>query len=628
MCTAIIMLPPEGFVDLCAALKKPDNTFVNIIGVVVDVMTPTQTRADWMLTARILDRGLADSIEGFQGLTCRFFRADRDLLPRVRGIGDVLLLRHMKMLTFNGTRIAVSNYQTNTLLFPGGSIPSQAFSIAYTDKQRVECLGIPKDVDSVNLVEQEYVIKLKHAMSNNIESTQLKMAKRNLAHEEAALAQPQPKKQRTTGSYGFGAKFKLVKDLNARMYADLCGIVVKRISTNYGCDMYITDYTANEQMRYYTPPEEETSKEREGDVFGYSGPPKRAWQGPWGWLVLKINVKPPHARFANSSVNEGDIVLLKNVKTRITQEGTWLEGDMWPDDLDSRKIQIARIINMETPEIQAMLQRREKYWKAREAQAHKADAEKQQPTKLTKAEKKKQKKELKRQREAEASFGNQVAEPASADKSKTNPHIKCGHQEVAVSRVRDILDSSNLQHVNDAPGGVPYVLPFMNARYRAKVRVVDYEPKALDDFAVQPEPELGSSPDTIAWQYASPKYEWSFSLLLEDATKKTSLGSEEHDRVWVHLQHEQAQFLLGNGIDDPDDLRHNPELLRKLREKLFILWGNLEEVGSGDSEEVSNRPFECCIEEYGVELDDEVSSNNVLSRGWQRMYSMFGATIL
>ncbi|MGG6498327.1 UNVERIFIED_CONTAM: hypothetical protein NY603_35915, partial [Bacteroidetes bacterium 56_B9] len=70
---------------------------------------------------------------------------------------------------------------------------------------------------------------------------------------------------------GFGPKFRLIEDLRTWDFADMVGFVVKCFPTQYGgCDLYVTDYTANEYLRYYAPPEDETSEERDGDVFGYS----------------------------------------------------------------------------------------------------------------------------------------------------------------------------------------------------------------------------------------------------------------------------------------------------------------------------------------------------------------------
>lgn len=79
---------------------------------------------------------------------------------------------------------------------------------------------------------------------------------------------------------------------------------------------------------------------------------------------------------------------------------------------------------------------------------------------------------------------------------------------------------------------------------------------------------------------------------------------------------QDGDFLLNM---EAVDLRQNETVLAKLREKLFVLWGNLEErkqqmveQGSEGLPALNNMPFECCIKEYGVlvrgamdESDDE-----------------------
>jgi len=81
-----------------------------------------------------------------------------------------------------------------------------------------------------------------------------------------------------------------------------------------------------------------------------------------------------------------------------------------------------------------------------------------------------------------------------------------------------------------------------------------------------------------------------------------------------------------------------------LRYRLGILWGNLEEirtamtaertaaVRSDDAgtdqkrnTELSNLPFECCIQEYGQELD---SDDQIDADGWIRLYEISKTTIL
>ena len=92
--------------------------------------------------------------------------------------------------------------------------------------------------------------------------------------------------------------------------------------------------------------------------------------------------------------------------------------------------------------------------------------------------------------------------------------------------------------------------------------------------------------------------------------------------------------------------------MAELREKLFLLWGDLEErklqeregkvadkamgggsvKGNGTHKSVSpnedelpkpaGRPFQCCIKEYGVRVNGEDGR-----MAWERRFRMFGTTI-
>ncbi|SMR46543.1 unnamed protein product [Zymoseptoria tritici ST99CH_1E4] len=663
---------PKDFVDLAHAFAAQEGTLVNIIGVVVDKMDPTTTRrSDWMLTFKITDPKLLATQPSAEGLTIRFFRQDPTHLPRVRSIGDVVLLRSIKISTFNGQRLALSHSTTSSLVFPSASIPDPNFTIGYQGSNRIECLGIPMHVEKFTLNEQQYVMSLRHALGGIVgERATLAAAmaavptlqaagtvpKQKLPAEFNSALEPPAKKQKFESS--LGAKFKLVRDLKEpKSFADVCGLVVKCIGAQYGgCDLYITDYTPNEQMRYYPPPEEETDRERDGDMYGYNGPPRKSWPGPYEYLVLKVNVKEPHASFAVQSIREGDCVMLRNMKTRITPMGTWLEGDMWPDDKYPNKVLITKVLNLNFPEAKALFQRRDNYWAKRDALL--APKQNEGAT-LSKAERKRQKRQKRKDGRQAKSGPQENVEPSKDDTSSnehsddaskstrmkpdTNQYVRCRDQDISLTRIKDILDPRNLRHTNRRLDGQEYILPFINAKYRAKVRVVDFEPKDLRDFAVRPvqNDSQAISESTMDWTYESaspPSWEWHFSLLLEDASVRPEHRTED-DRIWVNIQHEQAQFLFGNRLADPGDMTGGTAgLLAQLRERLFILWGNLEEIHSAGAEEggveamqqeLSNLPFECCVMEYGVERDDDDPEKGQRpEEAWKRMYGMFGATIL
>ncbi|KAK4554317.1 hypothetical protein LTR86_008525 [Recurvomyces mirabilis] len=618
------MAPPRGFVDLATAYRTKENTFVNIIGVTVDLMPPkVASSGQWMFTFKLLDPSLRDSLHGSSGLTIRYFKQDQSHLPQVQEHGDIVLLRNIKMVQQNGQPLALSHFQTGAQIFSAASIPNANYSIAFQGTNRLESRGTPDVVRLLTLEEQAYVMTLK----GDINVTQRLLSRpqqipfeRKRDTAPVTNAMPPAKRSRQDANdppSGFGKKFRLIKDTRHLTFADLVVQVVKNYNASFGaCELYVTDYTENQDMFKYKAPEEETSEPQEGDTFGYNSAQRKSWPGPYGWYVLKINAKDPHATFANTRVKEGDFVLLRNVKIKAMAEGSKLEGDMWRDDMDPDKVKITLLPRRDIPEIVALQKRKEAYWAKRQMLQPEVQGE---PVKLTKAEKKQQKKLKKQEERAKAAA-------AEAKVAERNQHIRCSNEEAALMGVKDVLDPDNARHTNNVGDGKSYVLPFVNAQYRTKVHVVGHEPKALADFAVPPLPDEDAEPspiDALDWE-ASQKYEWHFSLLLEDASS-TQPGTEK-PKIWAHVRHEDAQFLFGNDMDDPQDLRSNPQLLSKLREKLCILWGNLEE--KGDQEVTSNRPFECCLQEYGIELDEDDPEKSRVPFGYKKLFRMFGTTIL
>jgi hypothetical protein len=88
--------------------------------------------------------------------------------------------------------------------------------------------------------------------------------------------------------------------------------------------------------------------------------------------------------------------------------------------------------------------------------------------------------------------------------------------------------------------------------------------------------------------------------------------------------------------------------LAELREKLFLLWGDLEEKKQAQATDQnsawepvksSSVPFNCCIQEYGVQCVHPSDSTAMAVDGaeqpcsqpdcfgWERRFSMFGTTI-
>ena len=286
--------------------------------------------------------------------------------------------------------------------------------------------------------------------------------------------------------------------------------------------------------------------------------------------------------------------------------------------------------------------------------------------------------------------------------------VACTHDIIPTRSLSSIL-AFETTHAHITPNGTACILPFQNICSRATVRVVDFFPHDLVDFAVRhktsefdalsdnengDDSENGNEFSSMPSSYNSglesssnvkSKWEWRFCLLLEDANPSME---KIKDRMKVVVANDDAVFLLKLDaekyvvirellhaasiftsyfssallelllieplfrntpfrwlipISPSSSLRTAPVALSQLREKLFILWGDLEERKScaralkdrnvnqaickttaedgkiGMTQSLPRTiPFQCCIKEYGVKVHG----------GWKRRFRMFGSTIL
>ena len=116
------------------------------------------------------------------------------------------------------------------------------------------------------------------------------------------------------------------------------------------------------------------------------------------------------------------------------------------------------------------------------------------------------------------------------------------------------------KHVNTPPEGIPYTLPFQNINSRATVRVLDFFPPDLVDFAV-PCPKAseyailsgGEGSDSDSDQQSDDqedersiaedaRWEWRFGLVLEDALG--GARNQPRARIQVYVTGPDAEGLL------------------------------------------------------------------------------------
>jgi protection of telomeres protein 1 len=197
------------------------------------------------------------------------------------------------------------------------------------------------------------------------------------------------------------------------------------------------------------------------------------------------------------------------------------------------------------------------------------------------------------------------------------------------------LHNPNLHYAS--PSGL-LELPFLNQAFRTRVRVVDFDPPNVIDFA-QPVPILKSRHDPMDLD-SSPshpyRWQWLFRLRVEDAMAQPP--GQEPARMTLIVSGSEAEFLLDLL---PTDLRQDPDKLTRLRGILWTLWGDLEELkqkgqlavpveepeseiqpqdGGSAKQKPSSWPFECCVEEYGKPVDGAIGE-------YIRCFKIFGTTI-
>lgn len=212
---------------------------------------------------------------------------------------------------------------------------------------------------------------------------------------------------------------------------------------------------------------------------------------------------------------------------------------------------------------------------------------------------------------------------------------------------------------------------------------MDFHPSSLEDFAVSRrrtdndclsdnsaddiDPDSDSDGDQHGPRRSGRNrvWEWRFALKLEEVQPPLAKKDKAPATVWVHVGNPQAQLLTDIDARDlraPDGEEH----LGRLREQMFKLWGNLEErkvdfearkrerrdrilrkmpppsSGAGGEEvedegagqspglgQISNTPFACCIQQYGVRVEAEEGEEDNAGEGkrWQRMFGLFGTKI-
>ncbi|KAF2851500.1 hypothetical protein T440DRAFT_65549 [Plenodomus tracheiphilus IPT5] len=596
------MRPPAGYTPIKEATVPQAK--VSLLGVLVDFKAPRRTRGTDFSQEFTLQDEFDGTDSSRSSIICRVFKPSSDKLPKFSATGDVVILRNFKLSEW-GMRVDCMSDSVSwsaVYIFPRNRIPTPELSQAY------------------QLGNQRLHYEATHGAFEPTKQEQIAVINMNAA----ASGSVQPIQQRATTSSSFTSaapqKLQLIKDLEFSKFYDVRAQVVNVYYTNFGTvDLKVTDYTENKDLFYYADPNsEDAHMVRDGH-----------FTGPYGQLVLNVILYESNAAWARENLSAGDYIFLKNVRTKMSPANK-LEGALHQDRQRPTQVDIRKLMN--ASDIAAIDARRKAYEEKR-GTISALDVLKDAPTEPAgtrkKAEKRRKQKEKK-----EAEMKDLVEKQAKieAERNGTNLNVTAAFPEIKPSTISEIMCNPSLQARTTKYN--EFVLPFVNSKHRARVRVIDVYPPELVLFS--------HSTSDRSW-YQKPRkndpnsgkkkerWEWGFVLLVEDAVLPPNTVSEKLRLVVGNLE---AQGLL-NLKQNAQDLTKNPRLTQQLEQRLFILWGNLMELktemrlkGSdlplppGDNR-LQNKPFDCCIEEYGHEVP--ITELNPL--GYQRMFRLVHTVI-
>ena len=588
-------------------------------------------------------------------MPCRFFNKEAAKLPQIKGNGDVLLIRSIRVKDLFGQMIGISNHATSWVIIPKEFLqedrPHSGLKVVLSKSSAAE---FP------SRAELEYA---KNIWIHEDQTSWSRQAAPTILQTGSVIsdpnAQPSTKPRKLT----------LVKDLDVPsstnwVFVDLLGEVRRMYSTSDRVELFISDYTSHEGLYQYEPgcADDETT----GDQYGYITKDKKSpWPGPWDQHTISVTLWDAHFTFAVQKVRPGKFVALRNVQITMDKSGRLLEGKCRGDKRFPDKINVAVLRAADAEGDQALtelLQRKRKYeemakrrnWNfIRDPGTIKKQPDNKAGEEQTEKTSKKGKRDRKKKRGNAQQTHNLTTMQSNGSErvssgSKLNENVACEkHDEANVMPITEILDPAILQRKTSA--GNTFQLPFQNAKYKVEIRCMDFFPPNLEDFSVPcrqsqydaldeaeddgdtPIPSDSDSLSRSDKEGEDVQWKWRFLLQVQDK-KHLPNKTKNHESMELLVADEDGDFLLDM---DACDLRREPKQLANLREKLFMLWGDLEEQkkdatttehGEAQLVKASGRPFQCYIKEYGVRVPHSEGQDGTSER-WQRTFRLWGATI-
>ncbi|KAJ3567378.1 hypothetical protein NPX13_g6788 [Xylaria arbuscula] len=611
--------------------KIAGGRLVNVMGLVKDYQTPRSTNGtDYKCTITIYDK----SLEYQQaGISISIFRQEEEM-PRPTA-GDVLVIHSAKVQSYRDTISLITHRSTSFHIYSAADIPEPPQSALCA-------LQAPQNSRSLGEADHEYVSCLYH------------FTNRSSIPDEVTFQNKVDQSAHTKD------KFCELNKISDGKFYDVIVNVVKAPFDDMGkTTLWVSDYTENDTFHKYSWDGQHT------DIHTTT-----KWAGPFGRRSMQVTCFEPHASQVKTEVQLGQWIRIRNLRIKYGRNGLNLEGVLHEDrEFKRNQIEILKLDGKDNcdPRLIKAIRRKKDYETLKKKQ-HKSFSENEIVGDAG----------GKRKAETEETPKLNFEAKAKAE-TRGSPAVKCERSEHPASSISSILETV-LWKTTVEGEEVTLTLPFTCVTYRTNVRVVDFHPQKLENFAAwrrttefdvlsdggsDSDSESDSDHGSPALKNEQKIWEWRFALQLEDADPKLK---GEKEKFWAIVNNTEGQQLTGL---DACDLRRDPDVLNSLREQLFRLWGNLEELKlqeqnrqftnrrrlaanlpppsspmdidhphaqqkTGDvknkgysSVGLSNKPFSCCIQQAGVKLrePDPLLADAGEGRRWQRVYNIFGTKI-
>ena len=580
--------------------------------------------------------------------------------------GDVLVIHSAKVQSYRNTISLIAHKSTSFYIYSAADIPKPPQSALCA-------LQSPQNARTLGEADHEYVSCLYHF--TNRDSIPDEITFQNRVDQSARR------------------KDKFCK-LDSVIDGQFCDVIVNVVKAPFDeidkTTLWVSDYTENDAFHKFSWDGVKLGAHGRDQYGGYTDTlTATKWVGPFGRRSMQITCFEPHASQVKSEVQLGQWIRFRNLRIKFGKSGLNLEGVLHEDrDFNNRlQIEVLKLNEKDNcdPKLRDAIQRKKEYENLKKQQKSFAENEmaggaggkrKAENNDTMKPNNRKQRRAQKREAAQKTIEGH---DKQAEERLGLNDLVKCERSEHSATSVSSILEPV-LWKTTVEGEEVTLTLPFTCVTYRTNVRVVDFHPPRLENFATwrrstefdmlsddgsDSDSESDSDRGSPGPNSEQKVWEWRFALQLEDADPKLK---GEKDKFWAIVNNIEGQQLTGL---DACDLRRDPDVLNSLREQLFRLWGNLEElklqeqncqittrqrvaanlpppsspmdIGHQHAQQkmddakskcysgvgLSNKPFSCCIQQAGVKLREP---NSLLAdagegRRWQRVYYLFGTKI-